>query len=107
MCELCVKEEEPDRGDFCLESGAYLVNFVSCHACGRKEPLQEVEKLDTVEDDTQLVSFKHACSSCSHVVACHSYTFFIEDGFQNYTMSCLLCGAAEDERSCLPDDPRK
>ncbi|KAB7497618.1 Protein Churchill [Armadillidium nasatum] len=52
MCELCVKEEFPDRGSFCLESGAYLLNLKECKGCGEKNSLKVVNCTNVIEDDT-------------------------------------------------------
>ncbi|KAF2355977.1 Transcription activator Churchill [Trinorchestia longiramus] len=111
MCQSCVKTTNPDRGNLCLESGAYLLNLAGCHGCGRKDTIVAQDRAENLaNDDHQEISYihyKHVCSACGHIVALHKHLFWIEDGYQNYEMNCLLCGDALDERSCLPDDPRK
>lgn len=57
-------------------------------------------------DTSGITPFSDVCGECQHIVAHHTHTFWLEDSFQHYEMSCLLCGEAEDARSCLPDDPR-
>ncbi|KAJ3083421.1 Protein Churchill [Quaeritorhiza haematococci] len=37
----------------------------------------------------------------------HEYTFQVSGRYQEYTMSCNLCGNGEDTISILPFDPRK
>ncbi|XP_050705270.1 protein Churchill-like [Eriocheir sinensis] len=107
MCEQCVKEEYPDRGTVCLDSGAYLANLAGCQGCGRKDTLKVANKtVGPSEANEEVTEFEHVCGECQHVVARHLHVFWVEDGYQNYTMSCMLCGGAEDTRSCLPDDPR-
>jgi len=106
MCRECVKEEYPDRGRTCLEKGCYLFNFISCTGCGKKEVTQ-INHNENNEADEEVITFEHACSHCGHVVASHVYNFTVSDGYQEYSMDCLLCGTAEDEQSVLPDDPRK
>ncbi|XP_018025015.1 protein Churchill-like [Hyalella azteca] len=108
MCLSCVKTSSPDRGNTCLESGSYLLNLSGCHGCGRMDTLVTQDITETMtSDETQEITYNHVCSSCGHIVAQHHYLFWVVDGYQNYEMNCLLCGTAEDERSCLPDDPRK
>ena len=46
------------------------------------------------------------CAHCDHVIAKHTYTFKVEDGYQEYTMVCKLCGRGAAESSVLPNDPR-
>jgi len=68
-----------------------------------------VKDRTSVEDEEGLetVTYHHVCKTCSHVIASHSYTFKVEDEYQEYEMSCLLCGNAEDSRSILPCDSRQ
>jgi hypothetical protein len=40
-------------------------------------------------DDVERVSYTHNCV-CGHQVAKHKYKFKLEDGYQIYTMKCLL-----------------
>ncbi|XP_068683567.1 protein Churchill-like isoform X1 [Montipora foliosa] len=107
MCRVCVKQELPQRGTICLESGSYLLNFASCKECGRREPLKVTDKVDEEDDDgEEMVTYKpDVCASCDHVVATHEYTFKVEGCYQEYTMTCLLCGTAADSVSILPNDP--
>ncbi|XP_076067993.1 protein Churchill isoform X2 [Oratosquilla oratoria] len=106
MCKDCVKEEFPDRGSICLDSGAYLANLNGCKLCGRKDRVQVVNKATTQEGDQEVTTFQHKCEGCEHLIATHEYCFWVEEDFQYYEMSCLLCGESDDTRSCLPDDPR-
>lgn len=107
MCQDCVKEEFPDRGTVCLDSGAYLANLAGCQGCGHKDTLREANKTTSPSHAAQEVTeYDHVCGTCSHVIARHVHTFWLEDDYQQYEMSCLLCGEAEDSRSCLPHDPR-
>jgi len=106
MCRDCVKEQHPQRGTICLESGSYLLNFAACKDCGKKEPFKITDKTSQEDDDgEELVTYKHLCSSCDHLVATHEYTFRVEGQYQEYTMTCLLCGTAAATVSILPEDP--
>ncbi|CAH3182604.1 unnamed protein product [Porites lobata] len=108
MCQDCVKEKHPQRGTICLESGSYLMNFASCIACGRKEPLKITDKsTEEDEDGEELITYKHVCPSCDHIVASHEYTFRVEGQYQEYMMTCLLCGTAADSVSILPEDSNR
>ncbi|NWR82226.1 CHUR protein, partial [Centropus unirufus] len=37
MCGGCVGTEYPERGTTCLEGGSFLLNFVGCAQCGRRD----------------------------------------------------------------------
>ncbi|CAH3160870.1 unnamed protein product [Pocillopora meandrina] len=106
MCQFCVKEQHPQRGTICLESGSYLKNYAGCKGCGKREPLKTFE-MSTQEDNDgeELVTYKHICPSCEHLVAEHEYTFRVEGKYQEYMMTCLLCGTAADSISILPESP--
>ena len=42
-----------------MESGSYLMNFASCIACGRKEPLKITDKAtEEDEDGEELITYK-------------------------------------------------
>ena len=51
--------------------------------------------------------FPDVCSSCSHVIGEHRYEFWVEGGYQEYRMDCMLCGLGEDSVSVMPTDPKK
>jgi len=53
------------------------------------------------------VEILDTCTKCFHVIAKHTHEFWIEDGYQEYRMDCLICGIGEDSISILPRDPRK
>ncbi|KAK3714399.1 hypothetical protein QZH41_020647 [Actinostola sp. cb2023] len=99
MCRECVKEELPDRGNMCLENGSYLWNFVGCKQCGKKEPIiiaNRTEQED--EDEEEHITYTHVCTICGHVIAEHTYTFRVDDDYQEYSMTCLLCGKGSDHK---------
>lgn len=48
-----------------------------------------------------------ACKDCQHVIAKHEFTFDVVDDYQEYSMTCLLCGNGSAEVSVMPVDPRK
>jgi len=124
MCKNCVKQQYPQRGRLCSESGAYLANFTGCCVCQgninidnqriSKNVLREIRRQtidagqDSDEDeDKELIKFDHACIQCNHVVANHLHEFWVEDGYQEYRMECTLCGVAQDSISVMPKDPNK
>lgn len=108
MCQDCVKEEYPDRGTLCLDSGAYLANLQGCQGCGHKDTIKSINRsTSNAENSSQeVIEYDHVCSNCNHVVATHDHRFWVEEDYQYYEMRCMLCGDAEDTRSCYPDDPR-
>ncbi|XP_070578849.1 protein Churchill-like [Ptychodera flava] len=108
MCGDCIKQRCPDRGSICLDTGAYLLNFQGCSECKVREPLVVRDRHEeTEEDGEETVTYQHVCPNCMHVIAEHSYTFSVEDDFQEYQMFCMLCGRGADTVSVLPDDPRR
>mmetsp|Transcript_16585 Transcript_16585/g.43045 ORF Transcript_16585/g.43045 Transcript_16585/m.43045 type:complete len:114 (-) Transcript_16585:521-862(-) len=108
MCKDCCKTQAPDRGRTCHEGGCYFLNFKGCAACKKlDEPTSSEATTETNEDGEEETVFNHVCKHCGHVIAKHTYTFKVEDGYQEYTMVCRLCGRGADSASVLPDDPRK
>ncbi|XP_029639555.1 protein Churchill [Octopus sinensis] len=108
MCVDCVKEEFPCRDTMCLEDGSYLLNFSRCARCQELGNLSIEDKYCS-EDESglELITYQHVCPNCGHIIASHEYSFTVEDGYMLYTMSCALCGEAEDQRSVLPYDDRQ
>ncbi|XP_053922665.1 protein Churchill isoform X1 [Cuculus canorus] len=122
MCGGCVGTEYPERGTTCLEGGSFLLNFVGCAQCGRRDFVLLSNRAAGLQDGEEIVTydragrapagggglgFKDLCKNCHHLIARHEYTFSVVDDYQEYTMLCLLCGRAEDSISVLPDDPRQ
>ena len=107
MCEGCCKEPRFDRGHCCLESGAYLVNFAGCYACGAFE-LTSVERntdeQEDGEDYEEVITYVHQCGKCGHKICEHFYSFSVDDKEQAFLMECLLCGRGADTRK-LDSDP--
>ena len=90
MCKLCLREICPDRGSLCIESGAYLLNFVKCHGCGKRGSLEVFEREEEEEEEeggeyNQEITYKHRCS-CGHIVAEHHYTFCASSDTQDFSM---------------------
>ena len=103
----------------CLEKGAFMANLGKCVACGQmglkeetcldpeKEDEDEIDDWEEEREAAEMVTYRHLCVNCGHVVSMHKYEFWVEEGRQEYRMDCLLCGFAEDSVSCMPNDPRK
>lgn len=106
MCKDCIRNPMVDRGTMCLDSGVHVVNFRGCAKCKTMDQPLSTEREETEEDGEETVVFKHECSKCKHVIARHEHTFTVEDGYQEYLMTCALCGRGADSRSVLPCDPR-
>ncbi|XP_032919556.1 protein Churchill isoform X2 [Catharus ustulatus] len=128
MCGGCVGTEYPERGTTCLEGGSFLLNFVGCAQCGRRDFVLVSNRAEGLQGEEEIVTYDHLCKNCHHLIARHEYTFSVVDDYQSlkgfrasslcpglcgvppaleYTMLCLLCGRAEDSVSILPDDPRQ
>uniref|UniRef100_A0A803K218 Protein Churchill n=1 Tax=Xenopus tropicalis TaxID=8364 RepID=A0A803K218_XENTR len=95
------------QGSTCLETGSFLLNYVSCVQCNKRDFVLIVNKTAEEEDGEEIITYDHMCKNCHHVIAKHEYTFSVVDDYQEYTMLCMLCGRAEDSVSVLPDDPRQ
>lgn len=118
MCKNCVKTPFPQRERLCAETGVYIQNFAGCSKCRElkdqnRAPDSLISKgtgtVEEIDDDItkEITAFEHICARCGHVVAKHIHEFWIEDGYQEYRMECLICGIGEDSISILPRDPRK
>ncbi|XP_078007658.1 protein Churchill isoform X1 [Phascolarctos cinereus] len=95
------------QGNTCLENGSFLLNYIGCAMCNKRDFMLIANKSMKEEDGEEIVTYDHVCKNCHHIVARHEYTFSVMDDYQEYTMLCLLCGKAEDSISVLPDDPRQ
>jgi len=115
MCKNCVKTAFPQRERLCTETGVYIQNFAGCSKCNEQNraPDSLISKgpgtIEEVDDDVtkEITAFDHTCTKCGHIIANHTHEFWIEDGYQEYRMECLICGLGEDSISILPKDPRK
>lgn len=89
----------------CLDDGTYMMNYSKCAVCQALETLLIDGKVRSEDEDGQeIITYQHVCPNCEHVVASHEYTFCVDDQYMMYTMSCALCGEAEDDRCILPYD---
>ncbi|XP_023343479.1 protein Churchill [Eurytemora carolleeae] len=72
MCKDCVKRPFPDRGSFCLENGAYLVNLQNCSKCLKLDPgLENYGRSVGEEDEREDIEYNHICKQCNHVISQH------------------------------------
>ena len=46
------------QGTICQETGSYLLNFEGCKACGKKEPLQIIDKSTQEDEDEETITYK-------------------------------------------------
>uniref|UniRef100_A0A8C5PFR5 Protein Churchill n=1 Tax=Leptobrachium leishanense TaxID=445787 RepID=A0A8C5PFR5_9ANUR len=90
MCGGCVQEEYPDRGSTCLETGSFLMNYVSCAQCNKRDFVLIANKATDDEDGEELITFDHMCTNCHHVIAKHEYTFSVVDEYQHTQTALLL-----------------
>lgn len=107
MCRHCLVNVCPQRNRTCLSNGSYLLNFKQCGNCGKFDTIKIINFTRTEEENDESVSYDHHCSHCDHKIASHSFTFAVSNGYQEYSMDCMLCGFGEDRQSCLPEDPEK
>uniref|UniRef100_K7FTV0 Protein Churchill n=1 Tax=Pelodiscus sinensis TaxID=13735 RepID=K7FTV0_PELSI len=95
------------QGNTCLENGSFLLNYVGCVECNKRDFVLITNRATDDDDGEEIITYDHVCKNCHHMIARHEYTFSVVDEYQEYTMLCLLCGRAEDSISILPDDPRQ
>ncbi|ORX57878.1 churchill-like protein [Piromyces finnis] len=109
MCQECVIEVSPDRGNITVESGFYPLNMKKCKNCQTFSTPKTTDYVnDETEDSTSItITYNHTCSKCNHLIASHEYTYQLNDGYHEYTMNCDLCGMGEANVSVLPVDPKK
>eukprot|EP00042_Codosiga_hollandica_P017466 m.48191 g.48191 ORF g.48191 m.48191 type:complete len:111 (+) comp47686_c0_seq5:274-606(+) len=106
MCLKCVSEKAPDRGTTCNDTGAFMMNYLGCIEC-KSLQLVSTARQETEEDGEELLEFAHTCQNCNHKVATHKYTFYVRDSFQEFSMTCILCGRGAHSASVMPNDPRQ
>jgi len=107
MCKDCIITPEPERGTFCANNGCYLLNYKGCAGCSQRIMPKVVDEEKHEDEEEESVSFKHVCSACSHIICEHTWNFRIDGEYQEYEMSCLLCGCGESSHSIAPHDPKK
>jgi len=106
MCLKCLKEIAPDRGTTTLNGGSYFLNYKGCGACGVVSLVKVINKEKEETETTETIRFTHVCPDCNHVICEHLYEFEIKGEFQEYSMTCDLCGTGSATCSIDPEDPR-
>ena len=91
---------------------AFFLQFSSSKAALKAVDRQTIKSSEEDSDsdesnEKEISEFDHVCIKCSHVVAKHAHEFWVEDGYQEYRMECLLCGLGQDSSSVNPKDPKK
>uniref|UniRef100_A0A8D0KQ44 Protein Churchill n=1 Tax=Strix occidentalis caurina TaxID=311401 RepID=A0A8D0KQ44_STROC len=82
MCGGCVGTEYPERGTTCLEGGSFLLNFVGCAQCGRRDFVLLGNRAAGLHGGEEIVTYDHLCKNCHHLIARHEYTFSVVDDYQ-------------------------
>ncbi|XP_041262166.1 protein Churchill isoform X2 [Onychostruthus taczanowskii] len=82
MCGGCVGTEYPERGTTCLEGGSFLLNFVGCAQCGRRDFVLVSNRAEELDGGEEIVTYDHLCKNCHHLIARHEYTFSVVDDYQ-------------------------
>ncbi|NXS04270.1 CHUR protein, partial [Oxylabes madagascariensis] len=73
-------------GTTCLEGGSFLLNFVGCAQCGRRDFVLVGNRAAGLHGGEEIVTYDHLCKNCHHLIARHEYTFSVVDDYQ----VCLL-----------------
>uniref|UniRef100_A0A8C3UEH2 Protein Churchill n=1 Tax=Catharus ustulatus TaxID=91951 RepID=A0A8C3UEH2_CATUS len=87
MCGGCVGTEYPERGTTCLEGGSFLLNFVGCAQCGRRDFVLVSNRAEGLQGEEEIVTYDHLCKNCHHLIARHEYTFSVVDDYQVCVLS--------------------
>ncbi|NXV23651.1 CHUR protein, partial [Cepphus grylle] len=87
-------------GTTCLEGGSFLLNFVGCAQCGRRDFVLLSNRAAGLHGGDEIVTYDPRLWQPPRPPSSPVPP-------QEYTMLCLLCGRAEDSVSILPDDPRQ
>uniref|UniRef100_A0A8B9ZVH4 Protein Churchill n=1 Tax=Anas zonorhyncha TaxID=75864 RepID=A0A8B9ZVH4_9AVES len=72
----------PQIGTTCLEGGSFLLNFVGCAQCGRRDLVLLGNRAAGLRGDDEIVTYDHLCKNCHHLIARHEYTFSVVDDYQ-------------------------
>ncbi|XP_038621380.1 protein Churchill isoform X2 [Tachyglossus aculeatus] len=57
MCGACVEKEYPDRGNTCLENGSFLLNYIGCAMCSKRDFVLVTNKATKEEDGEEIVTY--------------------------------------------------
>uniref|UniRef100_A0A3P9KZU5 Protein Churchill n=1 Tax=Oryzias latipes TaxID=8090 RepID=A0A3P9KZU5_ORYLA len=95
MCNGCVQKEYPDRGNTCLENGSYLMNYLGCANCHKRDFVLINNKSTEDDDGEEIVTYDHVCKNCDHVIARHEYTFSVVDEYQVIMLDLSLQDSAQ------------
>ncbi|KAJ6665510.1 hypothetical protein lerEdw1_003351 [Lerista edwardsae] len=57
MCRGCVKTEYLSRGNTCLENGSYLLNFVGCIECKKRDFVMITNRTEEEEDGEEIITY--------------------------------------------------
>nr|XP_020860323.1 protein Churchill isoform X2 [Phascolarctos cinereus] len=96
MCGDCVEKEYPNRGNTCLENGSFLLNYIGCAMCNKRDFMLIANKSMKEEDGEEIVTYDHVCKNCHHIVARHEYTFSVMDDYQSSSLCWELLVSGED-----------
>uniref|UniRef100_A0A8D2PSH2 Protein Churchill n=1 Tax=Zosterops lateralis melanops TaxID=1220523 RepID=A0A8D2PSH2_ZOSLA len=70
-------------GTTCLEGGSFLLNFVGCAQCGRRDFVLVDNRAEGLDGGEEIVTYDHLCKNCHHLIARHEYTFSVVDDYQS------------------------
>uniref|UniRef100_A0A674IX30 Protein Churchill n=1 Tax=Terrapene triunguis TaxID=2587831 RepID=A0A674IX30_9SAUR len=75
-------------GNTCLENGSFLLNYVGCVECNKRDFVLIANRATEEEDGEEIITYDHVCKNCHHMIARHEYTFSVVDDYQ---VCCLTC----------------
>ncbi|XP_060117355.1 protein Churchill isoform X2 [Heteronotia binoei] len=66
MCGGCVKTKYPSRGNICLDNGSYLLNYLGCIECKKRDFVMVTNRTSEEEDGEDIITYDrvyHAVSA--------------------------------------------
>ncbi|XP_065450613.1 protein Churchill isoform X1 [Chrysemys picta bellii] len=57
MCGGCVETEYPSRGNTCLENGSFLLNYVGCVECNKRDFVLIANRATEEEDGEEIITY--------------------------------------------------
>ncbi|RDD47498.1 Protein Churchill, partial [Trichoplax sp. H2] len=59
MCNRCVFTPFPDRGNSCLDTGSFFLNFKACCSCQKRTLIETCNKESKEEEDqTEVIKYQ-------------------------------------------------
>ncbi|XP_054027934.1 protein Churchill isoform X2 [Dryobates pubescens] len=94
MCGGCVSTEYPERGTTCLEGGSFLLNFVGCAECGRRDFVLLSNREEGLHGGEEIVTYDRATSARTVTTSLHATSTPSVWWMTTRSTPCCACSAA-------------